>query len=269
MIVMFLARSQNYSDINMNKVYFNKKHDFSHIKNEVEKDGSTILDETNYHGAKIKMNMICTKNNHSFKMMWNKYQQGQRCPICEGSQKKTIEFVKNYFSKFYWKCISNEYNGVDDLLDVFCPKRHELKITLHHFQSGTRCKYCHYENNTGKNHSRWKEDRTRIGRAMKLVFDLRKYKILLDDPNYNIFLEYRKKIKNKEIQKNIYEVDHIFPRIAFIDNDLDNIYEYKLIKKICNLRENLRIIPKKDNKSKSFKYNQQDFLDWFNLKLKE
>ena len=57
--------------------------------------------------------------------------------------------------------------------------------------------------------------------------------------------------------------------MSFIDNNLDEIYDKKIVKDICNLRENLRIILKKDNINKFSKYNQEEFINWFNKKLEE
>ena len=57
--------------------------------------------------------------------------------------------------------------------------------------------------------------------------------------------------------------------MAFIDNNLDKIYDVKIIKEICNSKDNLRIVNNKENKSKYNKYNQEEFINWFNQKLEK
>lgn len=88
------------------------------------------------------------------------------------------------------------------------------------------------------------------------------FNILKDEPLYENYIQSQKEAKEsyKVWDTSKYAVDHIFPRIAFIDNNLDKIYNHKLIKEICNLRENLRIIPQKENSDKHAKYNQEEFM---------
>jgi hypothetical protein len=104
-----------------------------------------------------------------------------------------------------------------------------------------------------------KKDRTISYRRRYLLTNKSDINTLKDDPNYETYL----------INKIKYSIDHIYPRVAFIDNNLDKEYNSKIVKQICNLRENLRIIPMNENKSKSGKYNQEEFMNWFNNKIKE
>ena len=248
--------------------YGNKKYTIEYIKKEsIEKYNITCLVDE-YINSQTKMPFKC-KNNHIYYIHWNNVIHGYGCSTCSKNKKKTIEEIKEYALLDGTKCISKEYINSQEKLDFICSKNHTYQMISNDFQQGHRCRKCYLNNNYGENHPSYKKDRTRKRRLKNLSFDLYKHKILLDDPNYEYFLENYIKSKNKEIIINIYSVDHIFPRVAFINNDLDNIYNKRLIYNICNLRENLRIIIKKENTSKAGKYNQQDFLDWFNLKLKE
>ena len=125
----------------------------------------------------------------------------------------------------------------------------------------------------GEKHPMYNPDRTRKRRSDLLKFDYKHEIILNDDPMYNEYIEYKQIStqikKSKYAAKPKYSIDHIQPRVAFIDNDLDNIYGTKTIKKICNLRENLRIITKEENGHKAGKYTQEEFMTWFNEKIKE
>ena len=185
-----------------------------------------------------------------------------RCAECKGLKKLSFAYIKSEIEKDGSTLLSTEYKNAQTKLDIQCPNNHIYSLKWNHIKSGHRCHICFTDKHTGKNHSRYNPDRTRRRRSHLLSFNLKNINILSDDPNFNNYLE--EKTKNT---KNMYDVDHIFPRTAFIDNNLDLIYDIKIIKEICNSRDNLRIINNKENKSKSSKYNQQEFLNWFNQKL--
>lgn len=146
-------------------------------------------------------------------------------------------------------------------MDVTCPVGHEYSVSLYNFETrGSRCTKCYYKSICGEGHPRYKNFSSKQNRLNYLHIEKNKIKDLLyDDPNYNSYI---KNIKDKT-GKNIYSIDHIFPRIAFIDNDLDKIYKSYQIKEICNSKDNLRIILNSENNSKNGKYNQEEFLNWF------
>ena len=129
--------------------------------------------------------------------------------------------------------------------------------------------WCRNSNMFGENNPRFNKDRSRLIRIKYIQFDLTKLHILNDDPNYtnHINSQIAAKASSNIWDRSDYTVDHIFPRKAFIDNDLDNIHGPLVVKNICNLRENLRIISRKDNGKKAGKYNQEEFIEWFNSKL--
>lgn len=110
---------------------------------------------------------------------------------------------------------------------------------------------------------------TRQYRSNKLVCsNFMKRKDLNLIKNYNLYETYcnPKSIKYKEI---LYEIDHIFPRIAFIDNNIDFNYNIIIVKYIANVTENIQIILKEENSTKNGSYNKDDFIKWFNKKLIE
>ena len=222
-----------------------------------------------YINNRIKNNLTCS-NNHNCFIAFDKFQQGRRCAKCSNKKEKlTHEFVFNYYSKENYT-MHNIYNTCGHKDKLTCPKGHKWSTNFDNFKSkNNRCFTCHCENNRGKNNPNYKKDRTRRKRTAYLQFDLSKLNILKDDPLYDNYIQSQTDAKESEniYEKTKYTVDHIQPRIAFVDNNLDKIYGEPLIKKICNSRENLRIISRKNNGSKGGKYNQEQFLEWFNKKI--
>lgn len=213
-----------------------------------------------YKNGQEKLNLECPEG-HNCKISFNKFQQGNRCSKCSKKEKYTPEFVNNYFQNEGW-CIETIFKNVKTKLKVICPNGHKQEKTFDKFKQGQRCSICFYKNNIEKNNIRYKSDRSRKKRLKYLQFSYYHFNILNDDPMYKNYLKYKKESKD-----NIYSVDHIFPRVAFIDNNLDKIYDEKIIKRICNIRENLKIVTKKYNTAKSGNYNQKEFITWFNVKL--
>ena len=235
-----------------------KKLTYEYIKEYIEIHKYKLL-STEYKNSKTKLKLLCPEG-HIYKVLFYHFKIYKcRCSECSIFKKKTIEDIKENALLDGTICTSDFYINSVKNLNFICPNKHEYKMCWKNFQQGQRCRQCYEKNIIGKNHPRFKEDRTRQTRVEYLKFTHNKIKILSDEPNYNDYL----------INKNFYQVDHIFPRIAFIDNNLDKIYNQTVIKEICNLRENLRIIPYKDNGSKGSKYNQEKFMNWFYNKLKE
>lgn len=247
------------------KIIYKKSITIEYIQEYSKKENIKCI-SSEYESCDKHLIFECS-NKHIFKMSWDNFKNGYRCSECAGNKKKTIEEIKEYISSYNYICNSDTYINSKTYLKLICPNGHSYKAPWSAFKFGNRCEQCQIEYRVGENHHNWNPDRTRNLRAQYLSFDMNKIKILYDDFNYIIFLFYKHLSKNKEILKNLYQVDHIYPRIAFIDNNLDKLYDKRIIKKICNLRENLRIIKDDDNIIKSGKYNQEKFINWFNIKI--
>lgn len=247
----------------------NKRTDESYVENYYKKRGYKL--NSKYKGCMIKDELICPEG-HKIKMSFNHFRMQRRCIECHKIKiQYSHEFVFNYYKERGFTLIS-EYNGCKTNDELLCPKNHKIELLFDNFKNNNiRCRECFYENNTGENNATWKKDRTRQTRSIYLSFDLKKLHILNDDINYNNYTQSQKLAKQSlnRWAKTDYSIDHIYPRMAFIDNDLDNIHNPVIIKEICNLRENLRIIPRTENGSKGSKYNQEEFMTWFNEKIKE
>lgn len=206
-------------------------------------------------------------NGHKFEIIWRSFQSGIGCKLCK---KYDYNYVKSYIESFNYILLEKNYLSNKHNLLIQCPKGHKYRTTFDNFKNkGYRCKQCFHIYNSGKNSYNWNPDRTRNIRRSYLSFDLKKINILKDDPNYNNYITSKKEAKesNRPHSRTKYAVDHIYPRTAFIDNNLDKIYDIKVIKEICNCRENLRIISYKDNLNKSGKYDNDKFMVWFNKKI--
>lgn len=249
-----------------------------HIDKNIKSKG--WINNSVYINAHTKLELICPYGHVQLKT-YNDFHNGYGCFECmlkrfNKKRKLNFRYVLEESLNDYNICISKESDYINNRskLKFRCPQCNiTYEATWMNFNQGARCRECYLKNNVGENHPCYNTDRTREKRMQYLTFDLKKLHILNDDVNYTNLIDYRdlaKRIrKNRHELKNIYEVDHIYPCKAFIDNDLDKIHDPAVIKSICNLRENLRIIPRTENSDKRAKYNQDEFLTWFNLKLKD
>ena len=241
------------------------KHTHDWIFNEYKKEGYTLI--SIYKNCMSKDELICPLN-HKVNMRFNDFQQKHRCLECS---KKIIgnklrydpDLVFNYYKKEGYT-LDSEYKNSKIRNQLICPRNHKCEISYYKFKNlGQRCKICNAIDKAEHNNSNLYDDRRR--RSQYLQFNLKNINILNDDPLYNCYLQSKLFTNNRN--KPRYTVDHIYPRIAFIDNNLDNIYNKWVIKNICNSRENLRIISAKENGSKGSQYIQEEFMNWFNSKI--
>lgn len=109
----------------------------------IDKEGYKLISDK-YIRAKDKIDIKCPEG-HIFKMSYQCFKRGQRCPICYKNSHTTIEDVKEYMNKEGYILLSTEYVNGNTHLDIMCPKGHNYKATFHHFKSdNTRCPYCNF-----------------------------------------------------------------------------------------------------------------------------
>ena len=125
---------------------------------EFEKGGYKCL-STEYINANQKLDYICPEG-HRESIKWNNWQQGIRCPTCDGNKKLTIDFIKSEFKKKEWVCISNEYINSYSNLECVCPEGHIGAIRWSNWQQGHGCSICYgikvSKERSGSKHSNWK-----------------------------------------------------------------------------------------------------------------
>jgi very-short-patch-repair endonuclease/rubredoxin len=118
-----------------------RKHTIEYVKEYFQKFGYQLL-ESVYINSGTKMRYICDKdheNSMTFSMFYN---QNHRCPVCAGNQKLTIEYVKEYFQKFGYKCLETDYQDSNTKMKYICDKGHESSIRFGCFKAGQRCPVC-------------------------------------------------------------------------------------------------------------------------------
>ena len=245
-----------------------KKLTYEYVYNYFKERGCELL-ESEYINARTKMKFECKCGNIS-DIIWNSFkQQNAYCRKCSGTEKLTYEYVNNYFKEQNCELLESEYINAKTKMKYRCKCGNEHTTNWNNFQRGKRCINCYKANRLGEFHPNYKIDRSRARRIEYLKFNLLRLDLLKDDPLYDNYLKVKQftKSTSKKSKQLEYTVDHIFPKKAFIDNNLDKKFGQVLVKKICNLRENLRIIPQFDNGSKGGKYNQEEFIKWFNIKI--
>lgn len=243
------------------------KHSYEYVYNCFRDKGCELL-EDEYVNNKTKMKYKCSCNNIS-QVTFDKFRTSSKCIKCSGVEKHSQEYITEKY-KDHGYILNSIYNGNKNKDDLICPEGHKIKMKFNAFQRNHRCKECYRIKCAVERHPNYNNDRTRSRRSNYLRFDLRKINILKEESLYDHYIQSKEeaKLSNNRWNKSNYTVDHIHPRIAFVDNNLDVLYGDKLVKKICNLRENLRIILKEENTSKGGKYNQEEFMAWFNEKIK-
>jgi len=110
------------------------------VKSEFAKEGYKLLTK-NYANAHTKLDYICPKE-HKHNITWNRWQQGQRCPYCDGQGKPTIEFIRNSFENEGYELLSEEYVNSRIKLEYRCPKGHDHFIVWGAWVRGQRCPVC-------------------------------------------------------------------------------------------------------------------------------
>jgi len=130
-----------------------KKLTYEHVKKQIESKGYTLLSDT-YKNNYTKIKIQCSEG-HKYKVTYNKFQQGTRCPICanikNGLKKRLLyEYVKEYIESFGYTLLSDSYKNVNTKIKVQCPEGHKYKVTYSSFKQGTRCPYCAAELGSSK-----------------------------------------------------------------------------------------------------------------------
>lgn len=118
----------------------NQKYSYKFIKEQIEKEGYKLLSKE-YENGLTKLKVECNKG-HEYRVKYNGFQQGGRCPVCAGTQKLTFSYIKTQIEKNNYKLLSKEYENVITQLKVECPKGHQYEVTYNHFQRGQRCPIC-------------------------------------------------------------------------------------------------------------------------------
>lgn len=230
-----------------------RKLDFDFVKEYIKKSGYKYI-SGDYINNASKIKVQCP-NNHIYEIKFNPFKdQNNRCIICAGLKKYEFNEIKNYIESFNFKLLSKEYNGAQKKLKVKCPNNHIYDVTWADFKFGYRCKKCYFDYNQGMNHSRWNPNKDLIKKLRKNIRKSWVKKYMKEDILYDKYIQDSKQ----------FNIDHIIPIKAGSDYLVENnlIEDNNVIQKmrnILNQKNNLRIIYKKDNYIKNYKYDLEDF----------
>lgn len=76
-------------------------------------------------------------------MSFANFRKENRCPVCAGSEKHTIEYVKKYFAQFNYTCLEDTYINGTIKMRYLCDKNHQSEIAFLKFHNNdSRCPVC-------------------------------------------------------------------------------------------------------------------------------
>ena len=169
---------------------------FEFVKEYINNLGYELLSESYKNNASL-LDIKCDKG-HKFRMSYNHFQSGQRCPTCSckrRTDKNKIPFkeVKEYIENEGYDLLSDKYINSYEYLMLKCPNGHIFKSTYNNFRhSGSRCSICKQSN--GENRIEHYLNLNNIEFEFQYRFnDCKFYKALPFDfylPKYNCCIEY-------------------------------------------------------------------------------
>jgi hypothetical protein len=130
------------------------KYTLEQVRESFERDNYILLSKE-YINDCTKLYYRCS-NNHKHSIVWNAWQRGQRCPVCDGNVKLTLEQVKKSFNNEGYTLLSKEYVNSIVKLDYICSNGHNHSIKWGHWQQGKRCPTCSVIKHTGSGNPYWK-----------------------------------------------------------------------------------------------------------------
>lgn len=219
---------------------------YEYVKEYIEKEGYILLSKE-YKNNRTKLKIQCPEG-HIFSMRFNDFQQGQRCRECYNkfvgdSKRYSYDYIKEYFLKYGYKLLSNNYINSKEKLTVECPKGHIIEISFDSFRGGNRCSIC--KESKGEKEIARILDKMKINYHREYCFDdckaIRKLPFDFYIPDYNCCIEYD---GEQHYNKNI-----------FFHKDNENSFkkrkEYDSIKTNYCLNNNINLI-----RIPYFQYNQ-------------
>ena len=113
----------------------------SEVKKRIEAGGSTLLSE--YAGSKVKLLIKDPCDHPPYWMGLSNFMvQGQRCPECGGTKKKTLKWAQELAASRGGKCLSTEYINNRTHMEWECAKGHRWLTKANGITSGNWCPYC-------------------------------------------------------------------------------------------------------------------------------
>ena len=123
------------------------------ISKAFNKEGFTLLSK-NYVDAQQKLDYICPSG-HYHSINWNNWQQGNRCPYCDGNARRNIEDIRKAFNVDGYELLTSDYKNSDQKLKFKCPKGHIGLLRWRNWKYGIRCSGCANQETGEKASRRW------------------------------------------------------------------------------------------------------------------
>ena len=92
---------------------------YEEVRKSFEDEGYTLLTK-NYINNKQKLEYLCPKG-HKYSITFHNWLHGNRCAVCVGLAKKTIEEVRNSFEEEGYILLTNKYLNSKQKLEYVCP----------------------------------------------------------------------------------------------------------------------------------------------------
>lgn len=231
--------------------------------------------EIEYKNSTTKMKFRCCCGGIEM-LSWASFRHGHRCRICAGQY--TYEVVRDFFEKAHCQLRETQYHHCQKTMDYICSCGMKSKISLDNFLKGKRCKQCAIQRNSGSGHYKWKNNREdhvlyiklrkrcyeMLSRCLVVCKNVSKQDRTHQQLGYTPIelLKHLETFSNWEnIKQKDWHLDHVFPISAFGDHNISDL-------QIINSLDNLQPLLKKDNLSKSNRYDKVKFESWLAEKIK-
>jgi len=119
-----------------------KKPTFEEVLRVFNQNGYTLLTQ-NYKNCDQKLETLCPSGHPHSISFYHFSIRKQRCAICSGTQKYSLEDVRKIVESEGYSLLSTEYKGVFFNIDLMCSKGHSYSPSFHSFKTNnSRCPIC-------------------------------------------------------------------------------------------------------------------------------
>lgn len=128
--------------------------------NTSKKEGYELL-ENEYKNNSTRMRYQCPDHpDKELYIRFSDFKNGQRCPYCYGNVKYTYDQAKSEFTELGYILLDEKYVNGYEKMKFICQihKNKTQSMPFMKLKQGQRCKFCRIEENSGKNHYKWRED---------------------------------------------------------------------------------------------------------------
>ena len=119
----------------------NKSYTYNYVKSFIEKE-DYILVSSEYKNVKTPLDILC-KNGHLYKVPFERFKNGHRCPFCNKNAKITIDIIKTFCNSIQYELIdTTSLKNSKSKISVKCDKGHLYETSWNYLNSGNKCPIC-------------------------------------------------------------------------------------------------------------------------------